>query len=634
MKLPKKPQPQPHLKIVQETLDQFISHITSKMRSEQPQFYSGQIIKRRVNAIKDTTNLVSAKHDLAVLSEGYTNTAEMWALANLCISGTPEDPDEPRNIALGAAIWILDHVEGEITLPPVFEDIPDLYDPAHDDDLLRATVHLIRNRRNDPEDFNALLSRIPEENRSAAAAAFEDALWEWVDHLFDFVKPIAKRIGELVRIYNQNIDEFNAGLKKLDQHLPVLETKRPNPLLVNPFGDLSSASPGKSPINFGVELTINRIHSLETLTDRLIDLQVKIEEAYKQLSLAIGLPIDLSFIHTRPYEREHPELLQGEFPMFVPSDPYELCFAYYELARKDSPLLWLWGACLGLINQVGKNLPWGLSPYYDYSVPTSKKPVKLPLPHLMEYFTEGQDYPVSFTQLVYNLGGGLLPRNWDASTGWSNYLGKVGLKDRKTAIALISVFQAIRNRNALAPVEEEEKEEIFTSEDINELNEIIRSLQKQLKQATDEAHAQKRRALKAEQILETEREKSRSDRKELADLREVLFMDEREDAGTTLPLPYTVHSRIVVYGGHDTWLKAMKEYVKGEIRFVDKDQAILDRSVIRNADTVWIQHNALPHSQYYAIIDEVRKTGKQVKYFLYASAKKCVEQIAKDEVEG
>ena len=37
---------------------------------------------------------------------------------------------------------------------------------------------------------------------------------------------------------------------------------------------------------------------------------------------------------------------------------------------------------------------------------------------------------------------------------------------------------------------------------------------------------------------------------------------------------------------------------------------------------------------YYAIIDEVRKTGKQVKYFLYASAKKCVEQIAKDEIEG
>lgn len=90
-------------------------------------------------------------------------------------------------------------------------------------------------------------------------------------------------------------------------------------------------------------------------------------------------------------------------------------------------------------------------------------------------------------------------------------------------------------------------------------------------------------------------------------------------------------SRLVVYGGHDTWLKAMKGYVNGDIRFIDKDQGILDRSVIRNADAVWIQHNALSHKQYYAVIDEVRKWDKPVHYFMYASAKKCVEQIAREE---
>ncbi len=77
----------------------------------------------------------------------------------------------------------------------------------------------------------------------------------------------------------------------------------------------------------------------------------------------------------------------------------------------------------------------------------------------------------------------------------------------------------------------------------------------------------------------------------------------------------------------------MKEYTKGDIRFIDKDQTIPDRAVIRNADTIWIQHNALSHSQYYTVIDEVRKWNKPVKYFLYASAKKCVEQIAMDEAE-
>lgn len=46
---------------------------------------------------------------------------------------------------------------------------------------------------------------------------------------------------------------------------------------------------------------------------------------------------------------------------------------------------------------------------------------------------------------------------------------------------------------------------------------------------------------------------------------------------------------------------------------------------------LWIQHNALSHKQYYAVIDEVRKWNKPVHYFMYASAKKCVDQIAKEE---
>jgi hypothetical protein len=46
---------------------------------------------------------------------------------------------------------------------------------------------------------------------------------------------------------------------------------------------------------------------------------------------------------------------------------------------------------------------------------------------------------------------------------------------------------------------------------------------------------------------------------------------------------------------------------------------------------VWIQSNAISHRQYYAIIDEVRKIGVPVRYFLYASARKCAEQVVLDE---
>jgi len=75
----------------------------------------------------------------------------------------------------------------------------------------------------------------------------------------------------------------------------------------------------------------------------------------------------------------------------------------------------------------------------------------------------------------------------------------------------------------------------------------------------------------------------------------------------------------------------MREYLSGDIRYMDKDQAIIDRTVIRNAEVVWIQSNAISHRQYYAIIDEVRKIGVPVRYFLYASARKCAEQVVLDE---
>ncbi len=652
MKPEKTLQPQSHLTPYTETLDQALIRISADMRAHNKdclQSFSGETIRRRHRAIRETVDQVKARHDLAALSEGFTSTAELWAVANLCVADTPEGPDKDRFISLGAAIWILDHVDGEISLPPCFEDIPDLYDPCHDDDLIRATVHLIRNRK-DPDlekEYDALISRIPEEAKAAAAKHFEEDFWIWTDHLFDFVKPLAEQIGKTVREANRLIDKYNEEIKIINSDMQDFDSRKPNPLLTNPLEHIRSSfapvpgtpaynnTDGFNPVNTTASSILNRYQTITSLIDRVNVLHNKIKKIRSQLYMAISVPIDLSFIHPRPYEQNHPELLGEEFPYMHIGDPYELCFAFYELERKDSPLMWLWGACMGLIIQAGKNLPWGLSPFMNYEIPVSKRPVKLPLPHMMQFYTEGQDYPVSFTQLVYNLGGGLLPRDWDGYTGWSTYLRKLGVKDAGMAIALISVFKKLRQRNVLVSAEEEkEAEEVFTSEDIGELQQKIRLLQEQLKHATEETHIQEKRARKAEQIVESERERYRSERKELAGLREVLFsFDSQEDAGTVIPLPYTVRSRIVVYGGHESWLKSMKEYTKGDIRFIDKDQAILDRAVTRNADTIWIQHNALSHSQYYAVIDEVRKWNKPVKYFLYSSAKKCVEQIAMDETE-
>lgn len=67
-----------------------------------------------------------------------------------------------------------------------------------------------------------------------------------------------------------------------------------------------------------------------------------------------------------------------------------------------------------------------------------------------------------------------------------------------------------------------------------------------------------------------------------------------------------------------------------DVRFVDRNM-IPNEDLIRHADMIWIQPNALCHAYYYKIGDAVRKHKIPLRYFSYASATKCAEQVAEQE---
>jgi len=71
----------------------------------------------------------------------------------------------------------------------------------------------------------------------------------------------------------------------------------------------------------------------------------------------------------------------------------------------------------------------------------------------------------------------------------------------------------------------------------------------------------------------------------------------------------------------------------GNIRFIDKDLNF-DVNVIRNADLVWVQTNAISHPQYYKITDAARQCKKPVRYFTHASATKGALQIVNADRGG
>ena len=55
--------------------------------------------------------------------------------------------------------------------------------------------------------------------------------------------------------------------------------------------------------------------------------------------------------------------------------------------------------------------------------------------------------------------------------------------------------------------------------------------------------------------------------------------------------------------------------------------------IIRNADVVWIQNNRMGHSQFFSIVKQCKLAGVQMRYFGYASAEKCAEQLVKEDLE-
>ena len=86
----------------------------------------------------------------------------------------------------------------------------------------------------------------------------------------------------------------------------------------------------------------------------------------------------------------------------------------------------------------------------------------------------------------------------------------------------------------------------------------------------------------------------------------------------------------MIFGGHDTWEKAIKPMLTGNVRFISKELTF-DTSIIRHAEVIWVQTNAISHTQYYRVVDTARQYKKPVRYFTNASAEKCAIQMVEND---
>ena len=170
------------------------------------------------------------------------------------------------------------------------------------------------------------------------------------------------------------------------------------------------------------------------------------------------------------------------------------------------------------------------------------------------------------------------------------------------------------------------------------LKDELEQAKKQIKGLRTALSNEKRTADADRAKYEHELKALRMEHRELADLRSLVFNQESENTERLervekqYEFPYETRKRTVVFGGHDTFLKAIKPMLP-TVKFVDAGNLTFSADIIRNAEVVWIQNNCMSHSQFWNIVKNCKLAEVQMRYFGFASAEKCTEQLVTEDLK-
>ena len=542
----------------------------------------------------------------------------------------------------------------------------------------------------DRKNFDALIALIPQEDIDLAVRHFEEAFWAWTDRFFTCVKPFVIELDEQQKTVSECADRFNAVWddlrgKILEHDRKEAEKRRtqrralsgkgssPNVLMRKPnmLPDIENmmqqVSPFKNDYSSSSEMRINadpeestimrlaeKMNRLGDAHDAEIDVLHEISDRKHRFIMQI---IRQGYIAKGECESEYgPNVAKTMTPLSI-SDPFELCFALLYLIDQGSDLPWLYGVGTGLMNEVTESLPWGIVEYDEtedevvFGDAVSKKPSAMPDWYERRYRPRNgsTDFPRSMAQLVYEATGCIMPRDMHRFDSEQRILRRygVGSKDGLILLACMTTLSHARRRTAALNLDSEFlrflAEEDDPDADIDEEpeapedDEKTTELKAEIKRLRSALHDAEGSVRDARKELASVRDKAAAEHRELADLREVVFNREQseedgiEDIADTEDFPYAVQKDTLIFGGHSTWEKALKPMLIGSVRFIPPDLIKFDAAIIRSADVIWIQTNAISHTQYYRIIDTARLYGKPIRYFAYASAAKCARQVMEND---
>ena len=525
--------------------------------------------------------------------------------------------------------------------------------------------------------FEQILSYIPQAEIDKAVGMYMEKYWDVVDRYYKSRVVYAQEEADI----RAGIERFNADVDRTTQHISkTSESIRSmiqieKPVIPSVMNGLPVMLP-QSQMNAALT-TASKYQNLMQAARRLQEEKDELDERWDEVGDRISeLWCDASCFLFKPREwiaEQYGEAIADIWEGFEIEDPYTLCFAFLYLVDSGSEYPWLYNPGMTLFSMTMDSLPWTRTAYkgdaegvWDHFDPDTMdfvpgpvqaelpKRIKVPelenwnrLQYLDQYEDEqGYQEKVSLAQVVYEMTGCIMPRNLKRYYPALPDLDAYGITGKKALHLLVYCMNLLgesKNRSRKLPRMEWDLEELpqevwetEQTESVEELRARITVLQAEnsrLKQTVYEADRELREVKKTQIAQE---QKAELDRQELADLRELVFhlqedMYETESNETDIGFPYHNIQRIVVFGGHDSWAREIKPRLP-DVRFIDRDM-VPNAELIRRAEIVWIQANAISHAYYYKILDETRKHSIPVRYFSYASALKCAEQLAEQDMK-
>ena len=529
------------------------------------------------------------------------------------------------------ALWVLDILNEIDKVEELYDILPQEYAYSgavvcavdYSETLIAKLAYVCENKdRETKEIFEKILTLLPTDTLKNAEKYFDDSLHPLIDIYLSVAMENLSQMDKVV----EEIDRFK---------------KNVFPLSLNAMGNL--------------QVDKEEIGGLLNRTDTYYEV-----EALNGLSAS-----DFGAVKPELIQKRFKQFARKEMFDFHIEDPYSICAMYHIHQFRKTDRFWIMGPTLSLLDMAALRLPWN-GPLSFCEETNEKKETALDL-YRLQYRSE--DFGTSTdvnrlmneSQIIYYLTQGVIvPRKFKSFEAFRLILESQGVakEEINKIINYANAYSMFVDRkdDDLAELEfdklfdlndegaddkqiAQENSEILPSQDeqkVDCLAELVR-IKEENERLRGEFHHIEKLLKKEREQFKTQNEQYKREHAELIDLRNIIFKqatgedNSEENSKLSIEYPYTVKKNVCVFGGHDSWRKVIKPMFTN-VRFIHKD-VIPNVDLIKNSDIIWIQPNSLAHMYYYTIIDIVRTHNIPVRYFSYASASKCAEQLVLEDLK-